>query len=85
MLPYFKVVTDRQFALVGKKAGSTVLNLWFADPNDPNDAKKDRTLSYLVLVLPDYERAAIDLQQQRDCWRRKSRAMSRRSRRLKAN
>ena len=32
-------------------------NLWFPDPRDPNDPNKDRTLSYMVVVLPDPERA----------------------------
>jgi len=62
----FQVITDTQFALVGKKVGTTVLNLWFADPNSPNDPKKDRTLSYLIIIAPDLERSAFELQQQRE-------------------
>ena len=54
----FQVVTDQEFAVVGKKAGRTVLDLWFPDPRDPSDQRKDRTLSYMVVVLPDPERAA---------------------------
>ena len=33
----FQIVTDQEFAVVGKKAGRTVLDLWFPDPRDPND------------------------------------------------
>ena len=61
----FQIVTDRQFAVVGKKVGRTVLNLWFPDPRDPNDPNKDRTLSYMIVVLPDPERAALDVLQER--------------------
>ena len=42
-----QIVTDQQIAVVGKKEGRTVLNLWFPDPNAPNDPAKDRALSYL--------------------------------------
>ncbi len=61
----FQIVTDQQFAVVGKKIGRTVLNLWFPDPRYPNDPNRDRTLSYLVVVLPDPERAALDVLQER--------------------
>jgi pilus assembly protein CpaC len=61
----FQIVTDQQFAVVGKKIGRTVLNLWFPDPRSPNDPNRDRTLSYLVVVLPDPERAALDVLQER--------------------
>ena len=61
----FQIVTDQQFAVVGKKIGRTVLNLWFPDPRNPNDPNKDRTLSYLVVVLPDPERAALDVLEER--------------------
>ena len=61
----FQIVTDQQFAIVGKKIGRTVLNLWFPDPRNPNDPNRDRTLSYLVVVLPDPERAALDVLQER--------------------
>ena len=60
-----QIITDQQFSVVGKKAGSTVLNLWFPNPADPNDPKLDRTLSYLVVVLPDFERSAVELLQER--------------------
>ena len=36
----FQVVTDQQFAVVGKKTGRTVLDLWFPDPRDPNDQRR---------------------------------------------
>ena len=61
----FQVVTDQEFAVVGKKMGRTVLDLWFPDPRDPNDQRKDRTLSYMVVVLPDPERAALDVLEER--------------------
>ena len=57
----FQIVTDQEFAIVGKKPGTTVLNLWFPDPRDPNNPQKDRTLSYMVVVLPDPERAALEV------------------------
>ena len=60
-----QIVTDRQFAVVGKRVGRTVLNLWFPDPRDPNDQNKDRTLSYMVVVMPDPERAALDVLEER--------------------
>ncbi len=61
----FQIVTDQQFAVVGKKVGRTILNLWFPDPRDPNDQNKDRTLSYMVVVLPDPERTALDVLEER--------------------
>jgi pilus assembly protein CpaC len=61
----FQVVTDLEFAVVGKKAGRTVLDLWFPDPRNPNDPQKDRTLSYMVVVLPDPERAALEVLEER--------------------
>jgi pilus assembly protein CpaC len=61
----FQIVTDQQFAVVGKKAGRTVLNLWFADPHEPNDPNKDHVLSYMVVVLPDPERAVLDVLEER--------------------
>lgn len=42
-------VTPRELSISGKKVGSTVLTLWFTDPDD---AKKDIILSYLVRVRP---------------------------------
>ena len=61
----FQIVTDLEFAVVGKKPGRTVLNLWFPDPHDPNDPQKDRTLSYMVVVLADPERAALEVLEER--------------------
>ncbi len=45
-------ITPRELSLTGKQVGTTVLNLWFADPGNP---QKDTILSYLVRVLPDTE------------------------------
>jgi pilus assembly protein CpaC len=45
----------KQMSILGRKAGTTVLNLWFKDPADP---KKEVILSYLVRVLPDPEAKA---------------------------
>ena len=56
-----QIVTDQELAIVGKKQGTTVLNLWFPDPDFPIDPQKDRTLSYLVVVLSDPERAAMEV------------------------
>lgn len=50
-----------QMTIVGRKSGTTVLNLWFADPNAKG---KEKVLSYLVRVFPDpeaKERAAAAL------------------------
>jgi pilus assembly protein CpaC len=44
------VISPTELALLGKVAGSTVLNLWFADPANPN---KEVVLSYLIRVFPD--------------------------------
>jgi pilus assembly protein CpaC len=43
----FEQVSPRELAISGKKVGSTVLTLWFPDPDDP---KKEVILSYLVRV-----------------------------------
>ncbi len=56
-----QIVTDQEIAIVGKKPGTTVLNLWFPDPRDPNNPQRDRTLSYMVVVLSDPERAALEV------------------------
>ena len=42
-----QVVTDKQLTIVGKKPGTTVLNLWFENRSDP--------LSYLIVALADPE------------------------------
>ncbi len=54
-----QIVTDRQIAIVGKKPGRTVLDIWFPDPRDPNDPGKDQVLSYMIAVLPDTEEFEI--------------------------
>ncbi len=61
----FQIVTDQQFAIVGKKIGRTVLNLWFPDPRNPNDPKQDRTLATWSSSCPIRERAALDVLQER--------------------
>lgn len=50
------VIDPKQIALLGKKVGTTVLTLWFPDP-DAKD-KKDKILSFLVRVIPDPEERA---------------------------
>lgn len=44
----------RQLAVVGRAVGTTVLNLWFPDPDAP---EKEHVLSYLVRVVEDPEPA----------------------------
>lgn len=61
----FQLITDQEFAVVGKKQGSTVLDLWFADPANPTDTNKDQELEYLVIVVPDVERAALQVMAER--------------------
>jgi pilus assembly protein CpaC len=46
----FNLLGQKQMTVLGKKVGSTVLTLWFVDPEDKN---KEKILSYLVRVLPD--------------------------------
>ncbi|MCS6977852.1 MAG: pilus assembly protein N-terminal domain-containing protein [Gemmatales bacterium] len=46
----WELITDRELSVLGKEQGTTVLNLWFTDPQDPN---RQIILSYLVRVLPD--------------------------------
>ncbi len=45
-----QVITPEQLLVQGQEPGTTVLNLWFADPAEPN---KEHLLTYLVRVLPD--------------------------------
>src|SRR5262249_46048101 len=45
-------LTPRQMTILGRRVGTTVLNLWFTDPDDVN---KEKILSYLVRVIPDPE------------------------------
>jgi pilus assembly protein CpaC len=61
----FQIVNDLEFAVVGKKPGKTILNLWFPDSRDPNNPSKDRVLSYLIVVLDDPERAILEVLEQR--------------------
>ncbi|MFO0903158.1 MAG: pilus assembly protein N-terminal domain-containing protein [Pirellulales bacterium] len=48
----YLLVTERELSLTGLQVGTTVLNLWFANPDDPNNP---RLLSYLLRVVPDPE------------------------------
>jgi pilus assembly protein CpaC len=48
-----ELLTPKELAVTGKEPGSTVLNLWFTDPDD---ATKEKILSYLVLVIEDPDR-----------------------------
>lgn len=43
-------ITDRDYSVLGKSVGSTVLNLFFDDPATPGKLK---VISYLIRVLPD--------------------------------
>jgi len=56
----YQVITPQQLAVVGKKVGSTVLNLWFPSADHADDPSKDVLLSYLVMVLPDPELALLE-------------------------
>ncbi len=47
-------LTETELSITGKKVGSTVLNLWFKDPNSPSGQEM---LSYLVRVSDDPERS----------------------------
>ena len=60
-----QVVTDEQISIVGKKPGRTVLDLWFPDPHSPNDPSKDRTLSYMIVVLPETGQCELQRWQER--------------------
>lgn len=42
--------SDKELSILGRDVGTTVLNLWFTDPNNPNE---QRIISYLVRVIPD--------------------------------
>ncbi len=48
----YNILSPKEITVLGKQVGTTVLNLWFADPAD---AAKEKVLSYLVRVLPDPE------------------------------
>ncbi len=49
VVPLFE---NRQLSVTGLKVGTTILNLWFGDPNVP---ERQTVLSYLLRVLPDPE------------------------------
>lgn len=46
----YQVISDTEISLVGLKPGTTVLNIWVADPEAK--PKGERILSYLVTVIP---------------------------------
>lgn len=48
----FNLLGPKQLTVLGKKQGTTVLTLWFADPADKT---KEKIISYLVRVIPDPE------------------------------
>ena len=47
-------LTETELSITGKEVGSTVLNLWFKDPGNPNGQE---VLSYLIRVSEDPERS----------------------------
>jgi pilus assembly protein CpaC len=51
----YDILTDRELSITGLGVGTTLLNIWFADPDDPD---QEQILSYLVRVLPDPEAQA---------------------------
>lgn len=46
------IVNPKEILLQGREVGSTVLNIWFGDANDPS---KQETITYLVRIYPDPE------------------------------
>jgi pilus assembly protein CpaC len=48
----YDLIGETQLSVTGREIGTTVLNLWFADPDNVG---KEVILSYLVRVLPDPE------------------------------
>jgi pilus assembly protein CpaC len=48
----FTTISPNEIALIGQHVNTTVLNLWFTDPDNP---KQDKILSYLIRVIPDPE------------------------------
>lgn len=48
----FAQLNPRQLSIVGRRTGTTVFNMWFADPKDKT---KERIISYLIRVIPDPE------------------------------
>ncbi len=51
----YDILTDREISITGLEVGTTLLNIWFADPDDPDE---EEILSYLIRVLPDPEAQA---------------------------
>jgi pilus assembly protein CpaC len=47
----YTIITPTELSVLGHQVGSSVLNLWFADPT----TGQTRVLSYLVRVIPDPE------------------------------
>ena len=45
----YTIVTPTEISVVGNHVGSTVLNLWFTDP----EGGRQTVLSYLLRVIPD--------------------------------
>ena len=58
----YQLITPTQLAVVGKKVGTAVLSLWFADPASPNDPTRDHLLTYLVVVLSDPQAPLLERQ-----------------------
>lgn len=46
----YVLITERELSLTGLQTGTTVLNLWFRDPQNPN---QQQILSYLVNITRD--------------------------------
>lgn len=47
-----RLIGQQELTIIGRRVGTTILNLWFTDPKDKT---KEKVLSYLVRVLPDPE------------------------------
>jgi pilus assembly protein CpaC len=45
----YALLSPRELSLLGLRVGSTVLNIWFLDP----DGKQNKLISFLIRVLPD--------------------------------
>lgn len=50
-----RVLRPTELTMIGRRIGTTVLNLWFPDPNNKD---KEIILSYLIRVIPDPEATA---------------------------
>ncbi|MBX9678172.1 MAG: pilus assembly protein N-terminal domain-containing protein [Gemmataceae bacterium] len=48
----YNLVTPKEITVLGKQVGTTILNLWFTDPEHKD---REKILSYLVRVIPDPE------------------------------